>query len=207
LDALSNNLKIPGIQSSFDVITGIEQAIFPGKITDSLVPNFIIPIKPWWAKDLFDGELAEQVLWGANNILALRRELVYYRSRMASGGLEAPGRILWYVSQDKGFKKANVTLSAIRACSYIDEIIIDTPKSLYKKFKRLGIYEFDDLVAVSKGQDKELMAIRFSNTELFKKPIGLKEAENLIGKNVHIQAPIKIDARSFELIYNAGVLC
>ena len=173
LDALSNNLKIPGIQSSFDVITGIEQAIFPGKITDSLVPNFIIPIKPWWAKDLFDGELAEQVLWGANNILVLRRELVYYRSRMASGGLEAPGRILWYVSQDKGFKKANVTLSAIRACSYIDEIIIDTPKSLYKKFKRLGIYEFDDLVAVSKGQDKELMAIRFSNTELFKKPIGL----------------------------------
>jgi len=207
LDALSNNLKIPGIQSSFDVITGIEQAIFPGKITDSLVPNFIIPIKPWWAKDLFDGELAEQVLWGANNILVLRRELVYYRSRMASGGLEAPGRILWYVSQDKGFKKANVTLSAIRACSYIDEIIIDTPKSLYKKFKRLGIYEFDDLVAVSKGQDKELMAIRFSNTELFKKPIGLKEAENLIGKNVHIQAPIKIDARSFKLIYNAGVLC
>ncbi|WP_317034544.1 GNAT family N-acetyltransferase [Nodosilinea sp. E11] len=207
LNTLSNNLNLPGIQSSFDVIAGIEQAIFPGKITDSLIPNFMIPIKPWWAKDLFDEELAEQVIWGAHSILALRRELVYYRSKMASGGLKAPGRILWYVSQDKGFKKANVTLSAIRACSYIDEIIIDTPKSLYKKFKRLGIYEFDDLVAVSKGQDKELMAIRFSNTELFKNPISLKKAENLIGKNIHIQAPIQIDARSFELIYNAGVLC
>ncbi|PZV06031.1 MAG: hypothetical protein DCF32_10440 [Leptolyngbya sp.] len=207
LNTLSNNLNLPGIQSSFDVIAGIERAIFPGKITDSLIPNFVIPIKPWWAKDLFDEELAEQVIWGAHSILALRRELIYYRSKMASGGLKAPGRILWYVSQDKEFEKANVTLSAIRACSYIDEIIIDKPKPLYKKFKRLGIYKFDDLVTVSKGQDKELMAIRFSNTELFKQPIRLKEAEKLIGKNIHIQAPIKIDARSFELIYNAGVLC
>jgi predicted GNAT family acetyltransferase len=206
LNALSDNLKLPEIQANLSVVAGIEQAIFPGKIVDSLIPNFIIPIRPWWAKDLFDEELAEQVIWGANNILALRRELVYYRSKMASGGLKAPGRILWYVSQDEGFKKAGVTLSAIRACSYIDEIIIDKPKVLYKKFKRLGVYEFDNLVEVAKGQDRELMAIRFSNTELFKKPVRLTEIEKLIGKNLHIQAPIKIDASIFELIYNAGVL-
>lgn len=206
LKTLADNLRLSGIQSNLDVITGIEKSIFPGKIIDSSIPNFIVPIKPWWAKDLFDEELAEQVIWGAHSILALRRELVYYKSRMASGGIKAPGRILWYVSQDKGFKKANATLSSVRACSYIDEVLIEKPKFLYKKFKRLGVYEFSDLVGVAKGQDKELMAIRFSNTELFKSPVESKEIKNIIGNNIHIQSPVKIDARSFELIYNAGVL-
>ena len=46
------------------------------------------------------------------------------------------GRILWYVSApDK----------QVIAVSHLDEVVINTPKELFRKFKKFGILEWKDL--------------------------------------------------------------
>ena len=203
----ANLLKESSSLENVELVGNIENAIFPGKIADAQLPNFIIPIKGWWAKDLFDEELAKSILWGADDSLALRREAVYYKSRRATGGLKFPGRILWYVSHSNEMQNTNVTLKAIRACSRLDEIIVDKPQKLYKKFKRLGVYKPDNLLRIAKGDpNNSIMAIRFSHTELFTKPVTLKQMREILGKQIQTRSPYKIDAESFRIIYNTGVL-
>ena len=195
---ISNILKQSDNLSESTLMSDIENHLFV-KITDAEIPTFIIPIKPWWAKDLFDRELAEQVLWGAKEEIAFRRELVYYRSSKASGGLKAPGRILWYVSQDDGYHG----VGAIRAISQIVEIIIDKPKNLYRRFRRLGVYTFKDVLkTASNDYEMEVMAIRFRHTELFKNPIEYKEVERIIDKKPQVWGPSKIDSEKFATIYH-----
>ncbi|MBD2776958.1 GNAT family N-acetyltransferase [Iningainema tapete] len=193
--------------SNINLMADIEGMLYPAKITDAEIPNFIIPIQAWWAKDLFDKELAEQVIWGAKEDLALRREVVYYRSKQASGGLKAPGRILWYVSKAGSGRNNSSILGAIRACSRLDEIVIDKPTDLHKRFRRLGIYSFKDVMRTARDDfNREIMAVKFSDTELFKKPIELKEIEQLLGKKISVRAPYRITTEAFIMIYNLGTL-
>src|SRR5208337_5573619 len=103
------------------------------------VPTFIVPIKPKWASELFDEHLASQYLYGSKPELALNRENIYYRSKKQKI-ISSPGRIIWYVSKDSTFTG---TMSA-KACSYIDQVIIDKPKELYRLFRRLGVYGWKD---------------------------------------------------------------
>jgi len=175
VDALANQSLV----NNSELASDIERILYPAKIIDAEIPSFIIPIQSWWAKDLFDKELAEEILWGAKEELALRREVVYYRSKQASGGLKAPGRILWYVSKS-GSAGSHSTLGAIRACSRLDEIIIGKPIDLHKRFRRLGVYSFRDVLRTAKDDfSREIMAIRFSDTELARKPIELREVEQI----------------------------
>ncbi len=188
---------------NINFISDIEKIFYPAKFIDVEIPTFIIPIQYWFAKELFDKELAEEVLWGEKEDLALRRECVYYRSKSASGGLKAPGRILWYVSQYTGGSSS--TLGAIRACSRLDEIVIDKPVDLYKRFRRLGVYNFQTVLKTANNNfEKEIMAIRFSDTEQFSKPIELKEIEKLVGHRISVRAPYKISSKDFAMIYNKG---
>ena len=83
-------------------LSEFESLLWPGKILDGDIPNFIIPIQPRWAQHLFDEHLANQDLFGARADLALNCEAVYYRAK-AQCGLTAPSRILWYVSQHDDF--------------------------------------------------------------------------------------------------------
>ncbi|NES25176.1 MAG: N-acetyltransferase, partial [Symploca sp. SIO3E6] len=187
------------------LMADLEKTLYPAKITDATIPTFVIPIKPWWAQNLFDKELAEATLFGAKEELALRRELVYYRSRKPSGGLEAPGRILWYVSKDNDSENSSYIVSAIRACSRIDEIVIGKPKELYKRFRRLGIYEFKNVLQTAKNDlEREIMAIKFSDTELFSKPIELIEIQQIVEQKVSFQWPYRITPNAFSIIYNIG---
>jgi GNAT superfamily N-acetyltransferase len=184
----------------------IERTLYPVKIADVEIPSFIIPIQSWWAKDLFDKELAEEILWGAREELALRREVVYYRSKQASGGLQAPGRILWYVSKVRG-DSSNAVLGAIRACSQLDEIIIARPQELYKRFRRLGVYSFKDVLKTAKNDfNREIMAVKFSDTELFKKPIELGRIQQILGRNISVRSPYKLGYNDFVMLYNEGIL-
>ncbi|WP_052672451.1 GNAT family N-acetyltransferase [Aliterella atlantica] len=154
--------------------TEIERCLYPAKIIDAEIPCFIIPIQPQWAENLFDEHLARQNIFGANKEIALRREVVYYRSKLNSGELKAPGRILWYVSQNKKVK-GYYQVQSIRACSRLDEIIIDTPKNLFRQFKRLGVYEFKNVFeTANKDLNNQIMAVRFSDTELFSNPVPFK---------------------------------
>jgi len=188
------------------LMADIEKMLYPAKITDATIPTFVIPIKPWWAQNLFDKELAEATLWGAKEELALRRELVYYRSKQPSSGLEAPGRILWYVSKDADSKNSSSIVGAIRACSRLDEIVIGKPKELYKRFRRLGIYEFKNVLQTAKNDfNREIMAIKFSDTELFSKPIELIEIQQILQQKISFQWPYRITPNFFSIIYNIGI--
>lgn len=200
-ESLNNQNLVHNIKLSFE----LEKVLYPAKLTDAEIPCFIIPIQSWWAKDLFDKELAEQTLWGAKESLAFSREAVYYRSKQASGGLEAPGRILWYVSKS-GSSDSCSTLGAIRACSRLEEIVIGKSVELHKRFRRLGVYSFKDVLKTANNDfNREIMAIRFSDTELFKKPVELKNIEQIMGRKISVRAPYKLTSQEFFSLYNHGI--
>ena len=86
-----------------DIMT-LERMLWPVKIVETDVPCFIVPIKPRWAKYLFDEHMASQDLFGASDLI-FNAELVFYRSKRP-GGLTAPARILWYVSHRKRYPES-----------------------------------------------------------------------------------------------------
>jgi len=190
-------------------ISDVEKLLWPLKILDAEQPSFIIPITPKWAKELFDYKLANQTLFGASNPeVFLNTESVYYRSQLPTGGLKPNicGRILWYVS--KGRHREYVSTQAIRACSQIDEILVDYPERLYNRFSRLGIYELSQLIEISKAPDgsRKIMAIKFSNTEIFQNPIHLARVRDILQNQAPLQSPYKISPRQFSEIYMNGML-
>lgn len=175
----------------------IEAAISPGLVSNSSIPCFIVPIKPYWALQLFDEKLAEQDLFGAKVELALSRELVYYRSTKNSFGIAAPARIIWYVSSDDRYPGSG----SLRAYSRLDQVIKDKPKTLFKQFRRLGIYEWENVLSKAKNNiDNQLMAIIFSNTTLLQKPLkwnNLKEKLSEAGIKTQLQCPCPIPENLF----------
>jgi len=185
-------------------MSDMERLLWPAKILDAQIPTFIVPIKAKWAKDLFDEGLAKQTLFGAVMELALNRESAYYKSKNAPGGLKAPGRILWYVSQDKKYEGS----MRIRACSRLDEVFIDKPKKLYGQFRRLGVYEWRHVYKVAdEDVTQDIMALRFNDTELFPSPIGWKKLQEILNENgcpSPLMSPFRIPIQVFAKLYALG---
>ncbi len=184
----------------------LEGYLFPGKIIDADIPSFIVPIKPFWAHNLFDVRLANQTLFGARKPdLAINREAVYYKSNKGPKELKpgVSGRIIWYVSDDKD--RGYTGVSAVRACSRLSDVAIGKPKELYRRFRNLGIYEWQNVYNVARCNPKQdIMAIAFSDTELFSQPIELKKIREIIGKKVTMQLPYYISPEIFAIIYQMG---
>ena len=111
-----------------------------------------------------------------------------------------PARILWYVSSDADGAYTSKK-SKICACSTLDEVAIGNPEELYLKFRRLGIFKWEDIKSISKS---EIMAIRFSNTEIFKNPISLDRIHELLESNAQIQSPRLVTNEAFFKIYSLG---
>ncbi len=181
-----------------------ERYLSPLKIKDFNIPTYIVPIRPYWAEQLFEDKSIEKLpLYEPQYELLLNRENVYYRSASPKV-IQSPSRILWYLSENKSTK----TKGHIKACSYIDEVFIDTPKNLYKQFKQLGIYEFRHVKETAKKND-ELMAFVFSDTELFKRHISLKKIKDLFiqleNKNFMAVTPIKINSETYIALYKFGM--
>ncbi len=200
--SLNTETLITDVQASAD----IEHFLFPAKIIDSEIPTFIISIQPRWAKDLFDEELANQTLFGAKPELAFNREAVYYRSVRNSGGLEAPCRILWYVSgkQTEGKGKGFIGVEAIRACSRLDEVVKGKPQELYQRFQRLGVYKFSNIFDINTDKEGNIMALRFSDIELFTSPVSLKKIKEISSLKLLLISPFKISGDLFKKVYNLG---
>ena len=206
LQRFSDNLSKNNLNA--ENILLIERYLFPLKIIDHDIKNFIIPIEPKWAADLFDQKLAEQTLFGFSQIkLALNREAVYYKSKRSPKqlALGISGRILWYVSSGSNRKKF-CHVGRIRACSRLDEVIIDTPKELHRKYHHLGIYELSNILEVAKNDEQtEIMAIKFSDTELFEYPVSLKEAQEILKNKTTFISPTYINNEKFAIIYKQGM--
>lgn len=166
--------------------------------------QIIIPIQPKWAAQLFDTRLAQQDLFGLPPELGFRLENAYYRARNPS--LQAPARILWYVSMGEGRYRG---AGALRAASYLDEVVVDRPKVLFSQFRRLGIYRWEHLQAITKGSlDQALMALRFSGTELLPSPITWNDLQTTLearlGKKNQLQGPVRITSQLFFELYKAA---
>nr|WP_199323975.1 GNAT family N-acetyltransferase [Coleofasciculus sp. FACHB-SPT36] len=187
--------------SDNQTMTQIERFLWPAKVTDADIPILIIPIDPHWAKDLFDDKLAYQYILGAKTELALNREAVYYCSGNKLRGLEAPGRILWYVSDDRGY----YNVKSIRACSRLDEVIIGKPKTLFRQFRKFGVYEWEKVFQLAKNDlNNDIIAIRFSDTEVFSSSITLEKVQQVLGNRSTIQSRFRIPPEIFVKLYSLG---
>jgi putative PIN family toxin of toxin-antitoxin system len=186
-------------ESTKDIL--LEKYFWPLKIESDNIPAFIIPIKPIWAMDLFDYGLGNQTLFGSESNLILKTENVYYRSANIKYPT-APSRVLWYVSKNphSSFQDA----SAIRACSYVDEMIVGFPKELYSKYADSGVYKWKNIFETSGYKNRKILLFKFSRTELFQKPIPLVEYKKMTGKKNAPIAPIKISNATFLKLYTIG---
>jgi len=108
--------------------------------------------------------------------------------------------ILWYVSENSPYQGAK----SIRACSPVLEASISKPKQLYRKYRGLGVFEWQDVFNLA-GQDltKDLVAIRFGWTEQFKKPVPYDVAREFVRLN--FVGPEQIDEGSFAALYRLGM--
>jgi hypothetical protein len=176
----------------------IERQLWPAKVIEVDIPTFIVSIKPKWAQHFFDTELGSQLLFGLREDLHLGVEGVYYRNT-ENNNLTVPGRILWYVSKDTG--DGSMT---IKACSQLEEVFVGKPKELFRRFQRLGVYEWKDVYeAAGKDISNDIVAFRFRMTERFKNPIDMDALETLGIRGPFI-SPRKISDSQFASIYKMG---
>lgn len=186
------------VSQNFAVASAIERQLWPAKITGTSIPNFIVPIRPEWAQHFFDVELGSQLLFGLRDDLHLGVEGVYYRSA-ENNNLTAPGRVLWYVSKGDGDGSMS-----IKACSQLEEVIEGKPKDLFRRFQRLGIYEWKDVYAAAKNNiGNSISAFRFRMTERFRQPVD-SQTLAAIGINSPLMSPRRISDSQFEAIYKIG---
>ena len=175
-----------------------EKKIWPVKASSSVEKAYIIPIRPHNAACLFDHELAKQSLFcGVNPDLLLQSESAYYSSSRVQ--LESGSWVLWYVSQGSGYDGT----SAIRACSFVHESVRGTVKEIFGRFKRFGVFQWEDVKQLGKGAFGEITGIRFSRTECFDRPVPLSEIIDEIGS-----APVGPRPISYELflrLYRQGM--
>lgn len=200
-----DSLKSGISKNDSHALLNIERCLWPAKIANLEIPAFIIPIQPKWAIHLFDENIAKQTLFGSEPEIALNLENVYYRAKHPTI-LSAPARILWYISHDKRYRES----MHIRASSYIDEIIVGNPKDLFRMYRRLGVYKWEDVFKVAKNNmNNDIMVFLFSNTELLSSPIFWDDLQRILIEEDNcksqLQSPIRISTKCFFRLYSLGV--
>ncbi|MBK9262634.1 MAG: hypothetical protein IPM54_22870 [Polyangiaceae bacterium] len=179
----------------------IERALWPLKLIGTGLRCFIVPIQPQWAEQLFD-DMPQGNLF-KNSLLTLRPENAYYR-KAKPHVLSAPARVLWYVSTDAP------GAMALRANSYIDEVIVDVPKEVFRRFRRLGIYSWNEVFKTADYElSNEIMAFQFSKTELSRNPVAWDRLQETllkhVGKKNQIISPVEIPEECFLELYRLGM--
>ncbi|MFF3523244.1 GNAT family N-acetyltransferase [Streptomyces albidoflavus] len=158
----------PGMPA--EVATVVERAWWPAKVIDSELPSFLAPIKPRWSTELFN---VPAMLIPRSDVLGISREHVYYRSS-GRRGVSVPARLLWYVSEGKSSVEGQMVIGSSR----LDEVLIDTPDTLFTRFEHLGVYGWDEVQEAADASGRA-MALRFSDTEIFPKPVTLRRLTSL----------------------------
>lgn len=185
----------------------IERKLYPAKVLDIDIPTYIVPIRPFWASQLFDFYQSNQTLFGANNSsLIWQRDNVYYRNVKPVSEIY-PSRILWYISSEKN--SGTGRQKGIIACSYLDEVYVDEAKVLYQKFKNFGIYTWDDICKLAKHDiSKELKALKFSDTEVFSSIIPFEKISEILVNNNRSKntftSPLEVSKDVFNQLYKIG---
>lgn len=183
----------------------LERKLFPLKISDLKLPCYIIPIKPYWAGQLFDSYISGATLFGADEKRIWNFENVYYRSTKPITEI-SPARILWYASSDKNHQRSK----SIVASSYLDKVMTGKPKELFRQNKHYGIYEWENIYDLCNHDiDSEIRALQFSGTEVFPKPIPLSIIRKVFiehGKPTNTFAsPVLVGSNIFNHLYQLGI--
>ena len=177
----------------------LERCCSPLDLAGTNQRYFLIPIRPGYAMSLIDRQQSANDLFGGNPHVLLRWNNVYYRKVNRHKMIKAPGRILWYVSNPS---------KQVIAASHLDEVVIDTPKELFRKFKKFGILEWNDLYEMcDRNPSKKLMALRFSHTFPFREPISLEVLKSVFeanGVGLSLQGPLQLSSKVFHALFQKG---
>ena len=169
----------------------IERVFWPLKVRGADIPSYIIPIRPHWAAQMFDSDLASRDLFGARVDTALPLETVYYSSSTII--IPEGARILWYVSD---------SVQEVRAASIALGTARGSAKELFRRFSRLGIYSWADLMKKAVGQiDKSLHAYRFAYTERLPQPVPWAQLQAILGRHMGHGNPIAGPLRISEQVF------
>ncbi len=181
--------------------TEIEARFWPAKVIGAGVETWAVPIRATWATALFETTFADEQLFRPKRELILSRENVYYSAAIQSGMEGATGRLLWYVSKDPD----QAGSQSIRACSRLLEVRRGPAKVLFGEFRRLGVFEWREILALAGGDPtKEIIALRFADTELFEEAFPGAQAKALGIRN-NFTSPVKVPETAFVEIYRHGM--
>jgi len=178
--------------------------MWPAKLLDTALPSFIVPIQPEWAMHLFHARLAGESLFGSDPSLMLRLNNVYYRSSRPRR-MEAPARILWYVTASR----ERPSTRCVAATSLVEEVVRGPAKEIFSQFKRYGVFEWAHVRDLAKDDPYGLVeALRFGHTEPFERPVDLARIRELAGRaGVQmpvLQSPSRVPTDLFSAIYREG---
>jgi len=200
-EELADRVQVAASVGDSLALVELEKTLWPLKILDAPIRTFIVPIKPIWAAQLFEERMAQETLFGADMELMLRFENVYYR-RKRPATIQAPGRILWYVSKDRRYAGT----MGLRACSYVDRVEMGSADRCYDKFSHLGVFTRQDVRALSDGEP--VMAIKFSHTELFPHLVPREAVQATVhedrGTVPPLRSPLRISENAFARLYWFG---
>ena len=177
----------------------LERCCSPLSLEDTDQRYFLIPVRPGYAMSLVDRHGSSNDLFGGETSVLLRWDNVYYRKKSHHKILQPPARILWYASGNQ---------KQIVASSYLDEVEIGAAKGLFKQFKKFGILEWNDIYKMCKGDpSNEIMALKFSHTFAFRKPVSLDSIRTVFRENgtgLWLQSPLKLLATIFHKLFQLG---
>jgi GNAT superfamily N-acetyltransferase len=168
-------LALSQLNASPAAAHSVESVFHPVIVTGAGLPTVRIPISLHYAIELFDNVLSEARLWGRDRSVALRREHVYFRTPTAASLLAAPARLLWQVTGDK--RQGG---GALRARSLLDEMVIGDVDQLITRFSHLGVLDRTEILGMARAG--KVMALRFSHTTVFPRPVGLTEYRRIMAE-------------------------
>jgi predicted nucleic acid-binding protein/GNAT superfamily N-acetyltransferase len=201
LDILNKTFQLENNELKTKLLLEMERKLYPLKFSDLDLPCYIIPIKPFWASQLFDKYISISIIFGAKPEKIWNRENVYYRN-IKPVTEKAPARILWYASSAKGF----IRQKAIIGVSYLDDVSVDLVKKQYNEFKKYGIYEWNDLYKLAhKNIENSVKALKFSDTEVFEKIVPLRKITEILLSNNRkrntFTSPLEVNNTVFNDVY------
>lgn len=172
----------------------------PVVLEDGHLPCIMVPIKPGFARDLFDTDSAAADIFGAKSEILFQWQNAYYRRKGQHRLITAPARILWYAS-----KKTSCAV----AVSHLDKVMFGTPKEMFRENRNLGALEWKHIWKMCKGDfAREIMVLRFSSSFLFRCPVHLDKLGEIYRDNglrgPNIQSPTSVPSEVLAHIFQAG---
>ena len=183
-------------------VSTYEKHMWPSKVFTGIVPSYVVPIQPEYARVLLGYEEQQGRLFEEHQSAAAARENVYYRSPRQ---LEAPARLLWWISGGN-------PNGGMRALSWLDAVDIGDPRHLHSKYRNRGVLSEQDIVGrahtSSRTGAQTAAALLFSRTDVFPQAIPLNRAQELDGDMQtpgYFQTMKKIDEISVLSFYKEGM--